>query len=277
MCGAVQMGIVQTAYANGASTAYVRQQLRSCEVVMTPTGVKHLHHAAAAFDIGIYYEANGHGTILFSPSLLASITEVPLRVFIPFKILRVHTILNHPVLPVATCRSTPKAVLIVCMSVYATSTTISHENSGCKSSGTSQDSASGLLGSSDCLTLAGLHQVDMKAFAEKTVLGYHGHIKATCAKYAPPVRCHDASSQYCQRLTGHLPGQVCTCFSKRSIDARFASMCMDWAYPLGAPRKPGSANGMTPPDLRSLLYLAFENPLPLGQTLTFPCKHAEPI
>jgi phosphoacetylglucosamine mutase len=35
-------------------------------VVITKTGVKHLHHAAMQFDIGIYFEANGHGTVLFS-------------------------------------------------------------------------------------------------------------------------------------------------------------------------------------------------------------------
>lgn len=28
--------------------------------------MKHLHHKAQDFDIGIYFEANGHGTILFS-------------------------------------------------------------------------------------------------------------------------------------------------------------------------------------------------------------------
>ena len=32
-----------------------------------PTGVKYLHHAAKDYDIGIYFEANGHGTVLFSP------------------------------------------------------------------------------------------------------------------------------------------------------------------------------------------------------------------
>uniref|UniRef100_A0A7N6BX54 Phosphoacetylglucosamine mutase n=1 Tax=Anabas testudineus TaxID=64144 RepID=A0A7N6BX54_ANATE len=32
----------------------------------TKTGVKHLHHAAQEFDIGVYFEANGHGTVLFS-------------------------------------------------------------------------------------------------------------------------------------------------------------------------------------------------------------------
>lgn len=33
-----------------------------------PTGVKHLHHAAEHYDIGVYFEANGHGTVLFSPA-----------------------------------------------------------------------------------------------------------------------------------------------------------------------------------------------------------------
>ena len=32
----------------------------------TPTGVKWLHHAATKFDVGVYFEANGHGTVIFS-------------------------------------------------------------------------------------------------------------------------------------------------------------------------------------------------------------------
>lgn len=28
--------------------------------------MKHLHHAAESYDIGVYFEANGHGTVLFS-------------------------------------------------------------------------------------------------------------------------------------------------------------------------------------------------------------------
>lgn len=35
-------------------------------VSCVPTGVKHLHHKAMEFDIGVYFEANGHGTIMFS-------------------------------------------------------------------------------------------------------------------------------------------------------------------------------------------------------------------
>jgi phosphoacetylglucosamine mutase len=36
------------------------------------TGVKNLHHLAAAYDIGVYFEANGHGTVLFHPRALAA-------------------------------------------------------------------------------------------------------------------------------------------------------------------------------------------------------------
>jgi len=35
-------------------------------VACVPTGVKHLHHAAMSFDIGVYFEANGHGTVILS-------------------------------------------------------------------------------------------------------------------------------------------------------------------------------------------------------------------
>lgn len=40
------------------------------------SGVKHLHEAAHAFDVGIYFEANGHGTVLFKPSLLRRLEQV---------------------------------------------------------------------------------------------------------------------------------------------------------------------------------------------------------
>ncbi|CAN0910041.1 Phosphoacetylglucosamine mutase [Linum grandiflorum] len=64
-----RLGVIQTAYANGASTNYLRQL--GLEVVFTPTGVKYLHEKAAHYDVGIYFEANGHGTILFSDNFLS--------------------------------------------------------------------------------------------------------------------------------------------------------------------------------------------------------------
>ncbi|KAG5980529.1 hypothetical protein E4U55_003944 [Claviceps digitariae] len=70
----LEMGYIQTAYANGASTTYVKRRL-SLPVIFTPTGVKYLHHAACQFDIGIYFEANGHGTIVFSQDAITAFRE----------------------------------------------------------------------------------------------------------------------------------------------------------------------------------------------------------
>ncbi|KAI0136503.1 hypothetical protein BJ170DRAFT_677375 [Xylariales sp. AK1849] len=72
--GELRIGVVQTAYANGASTKYVEQHLQ-LPVVCTPTGVKHLHHAAGAFDIGVYFEANGHGTVLFTHNAMQAFAK----------------------------------------------------------------------------------------------------------------------------------------------------------------------------------------------------------
>eukprot|EP01027_Heterolobosea_sp_BB2_P020144 GEZU01028430.1.p1 GENE.GEZU01028430.1~~GEZU01028430.1.p1 ORF type:complete len:346 (+),score=117.74 GEZU01028430.1:271-1308(+) len=47
----LSIGVVQTAYANGASTKYIRDTL-NIEVSIVPTGVKHLHHKAEEYDIG---------------------------------------------------------------------------------------------------------------------------------------------------------------------------------------------------------------------------------
>lgn len=70
----LELGLVQTAYANGASTDYIMNKLK-LPVACTPTGVKHLHHRAQGYDIGIYFEANGHGTILFSQNAKTKLKE----------------------------------------------------------------------------------------------------------------------------------------------------------------------------------------------------------
>lgn len=74
-CGvSLKLGIVQTAYANGASTDYIKKKL-NVDVACTPTGVKHLHHKAIEYDIGVYFEANGHGTVVFSQKAKEAISE----------------------------------------------------------------------------------------------------------------------------------------------------------------------------------------------------------
>jgi hypothetical protein len=41
---------------------------RRSQVAVAATGVKFLHHEALKYDIGVYFEANGHGTVLFRDS-----------------------------------------------------------------------------------------------------------------------------------------------------------------------------------------------------------------
>ncbi|EDO42108.1 predicted protein [Nematostella vectensis] len=69
------LGMVQTAYANGSSTRYAQDVLK-VPVALAKTGVKFVHHRAEQFDIGVYFEANGHGTVLFSKEAVAKIKEV---------------------------------------------------------------------------------------------------------------------------------------------------------------------------------------------------------
>lgn len=72
----LKLGVVQTAYSNGASTAFLKAQ--GISVSMACTGVKNLHHVAAEeYDIGVYFEANGHGTILFGPRANKIIETIP--------------------------------------------------------------------------------------------------------------------------------------------------------------------------------------------------------
>ena len=74
------IGQVQTAYANGAARSFAVRALSSGEGGDSPsitpppplarTGVKHLHASAEKFDVGVYFEANGHGALLLSPRFL---------------------------------------------------------------------------------------------------------------------------------------------------------------------------------------------------------------
>uniref|UniRef100_A0A0N4U557 Phosphoacetylglucosamine mutase n=1 Tax=Dracunculus medinensis TaxID=318479 RepID=A0A0N4U557_DRAME len=66
------IGVVQTAYSNGSSTKFLTEEL-GLPVSIVPTGVKYLHKEAHKFDVGIYFEANGHGTVLFSERFLSEI------------------------------------------------------------------------------------------------------------------------------------------------------------------------------------------------------------
>lgn len=61
-----KIGLIQTAYSNGSSTLFARNTMPTVTIQCTHTGVQHLHKEAKQFDIGVYFEANGHGTVLFN-------------------------------------------------------------------------------------------------------------------------------------------------------------------------------------------------------------------
>ncbi|XP_036999707.2 phosphoacetylglucosamine mutase isoform X4 [Artibeus jamaicensis] len=71
----LNIGVVQTAYANGSSTRFLEEVMK-VPVYCTKTGVKHLHHKAQEFDVGVYFEANGHGTVLFSKAAETKIKQL---------------------------------------------------------------------------------------------------------------------------------------------------------------------------------------------------------
>jgi phosphoacetylglucosamine mutase len=66
------ISVIQTAYANGNSTNYIQNTLQ-IPATCVKTGVKYLQRKAHEFDIGIFFEANGHGTVLYSDTTVTSI------------------------------------------------------------------------------------------------------------------------------------------------------------------------------------------------------------
>jgi len=67
------VGYIYTGYTNQGCVDYVKslQFPKNIELscICTATGVKHLHHEAEKMDIGIYFEQNGHGNVMFQKSV----------------------------------------------------------------------------------------------------------------------------------------------------------------------------------------------------------------
>ncbi|VDM95583.1 unnamed protein product [Thelazia callipaeda] len=66
LSGVFTISVIQTAYANGNSTKYLRDNL-GLNVSCVATGIKNLQREAMKYDIAVYFEANGHGSVHFSP------------------------------------------------------------------------------------------------------------------------------------------------------------------------------------------------------------------
>lgn len=67
------IGYVYTGYTNSACVNYVKSlsfpENVELSCVCTATGVKHLHHEAEKYDIGVYFEQNGHGNVMFQKNV----------------------------------------------------------------------------------------------------------------------------------------------------------------------------------------------------------------
>ncbi|KAF4674202.1 Phosphoglucomutase-3 [Perkinsus chesapeaki] len=70
-----QFAAVQTAYANGNSGRFIRNKL-GARVELAKTGVKFVEAVAHEYPIGMYFEANGHGTVVFKPEALAKFNGI---------------------------------------------------------------------------------------------------------------------------------------------------------------------------------------------------------
>ncbi|MCQ2820533.1 MAG: hypothetical protein MJ252_24985 [archaeon] len=57
----IKIGVVTTAYANGALISYIKNNFPNLDLVLGKTGVKNVHAKANSFDMAVYFEANGHG------------------------------------------------------------------------------------------------------------------------------------------------------------------------------------------------------------------------
>ena len=70
----IKIGIITTAYANGALMKYIEENLKGLNLDLAKTGVKYLHSKARNYDIAVYFEANGHGTIYCNEKLIDKFT-----------------------------------------------------------------------------------------------------------------------------------------------------------------------------------------------------------
>lgn len=66
----LQIAYVYTGYTNDACVDYIKSlpfpKKTQVSHFCTATGVKHLHNKACKYDIGIYFEQNGHGNVIFN-------------------------------------------------------------------------------------------------------------------------------------------------------------------------------------------------------------------
>ena len=93
---------VQTRYANSASSEYIKEYIQIKQKYVK-TGVKHLSREAEKYDIGIYFESNGHGTVLFHPEyienlvILLNTSKNPIEKYAIEELINIYYLMNQKV------------------------------------------------------------------------------------------------------------------------------------------------------------------------------------
>jgi phosphoacetylglucosamine mutase len=77
-CKSLNIGFIHTGYTNGACVKYIKTSYPYIHTICTATGIKHLHEEAEKYDIGIYFEQNGHGNVVFRPEIEETYNELKL-------------------------------------------------------------------------------------------------------------------------------------------------------------------------------------------------------
>tara|TARA_B100000524_G_C23638847_1_gene365913 strand:- start:660 stop:1667 length:1008 start_codon:yes stop_codon:yes gene_type:complete len=64
------IGYIHSPYTNSGLINWIKNLNKNVNIECTAPGVKNLHKEAIKYDIGIYFESNGHGTMLINTNLL---------------------------------------------------------------------------------------------------------------------------------------------------------------------------------------------------------------
>lgn len=64
------IGYIHSPYTNSGLINWIKNLNKNVNIECTAPGVKNLHKKAIKYDIGIYFESNGHGTMLINTNLL---------------------------------------------------------------------------------------------------------------------------------------------------------------------------------------------------------------
>tara|TARA_B100000424_G_scaffold271071_1_gene272368 strand:- start:219 stop:1592 length:1374 start_codon:yes stop_codon:yes gene_type:complete len=64
--GEYSIGYIHSPYTNSGLLDWIKEINQTVNIVCTATGVKNLHHEALKYDVSVYFESNGHGTMLIN-------------------------------------------------------------------------------------------------------------------------------------------------------------------------------------------------------------------